>query len=59
MDRQFEQAFSDFLDSYKSDKIFDDFQDLIREVFLEGYKMGEKRSAIQVIYIINKKRAEE
>lgn len=54
-----EQAFSDFLDKNNTDEIFDNFQDLIRIAFFEGYKMGEKNSGVQVIYIINKKRAEE
>lgn len=59
MNNQSEQAFSNFLDSYKADNIFEDFQDLIRAAYLEGFKMGEKNSAIQITYIIDKKRAED
>lgn len=54
-----EQAFSDFLDSLEGDRVFGDLQDVLRAVFLEGYRNGEKNAPVQVIYIIHKKRTEE
>ena len=59
MDKQIEQDFSDFMDSHEADNIFENFQDLIRLAYLEGYKSGQKNSNIQIIYITNKKRAED
>ena len=59
MDKQQEKEFSDFLDSQKSDKIFNTFQDIIRLAFFEGYQKGRKKGQLQIIYIINKEKAEE
>ena len=59
MDKQQEEAFSNYLESQNSDKIFDTFQDIIRSAFLEGYRKGKKNGNLKIIYIINKEKAEE
>lgn len=59
MEYKAEQAFSEFLDSIEGDRAFGEVQDILRAVFLEGYRNGEKNAPVQVIYIVNKKRTEE
>ncbi len=60
MDIRQEQAFGNFLESSRSDKLFEGFQDLIRTAFMEGYKMGRQTTRLQIVYIsgTNEKTAE-
>lgn len=52
--QEVEVAFGEFLDSDEGDKLFGDIQDLVRAVFIAGYKSGQTNAS--VVYIVNSNR---
>lgn len=59
MDKLLEKSFSEFLDSHRADHIFDRFQDMIRTAYMEGYNKGRQEPSVHIVYVADKKRAEE
>ena len=53
--QKLENAFDDFLDSEEGDRLFGEFQDMVRTAFIEGYKSGRRDSG--VVYIVHSPRA--
>ena len=59
MDKLLEKSFSEFLETQRADRIFDEFQDMIRAAYLDGYRRGQQDAQVHIVYVASKKRAED